>query len=189
MIVDIQNDFCPGGALPVLEGDRVVPVINKYIEKFERRRSLIIATRDWHPKNHISFKSYGGIWPEHCVQNTWGAEFHPNLRLPKNVIVISKADKPNKEAYSGFQGTNLDAILRKNSVKELFVGGLATDYCVKNTVFDGLANGYKVYLLVDVIKGVEVNRGDSERAIEDMILKGAININIKDLRSPKWTQI
>ena len=181
VVTDIQNDFFPGGALPVPEGDMIIPTINRYIEKFEREGSLIIASRDWHPKNHISFKSWGGIWPEHCVQNTRGAEFHPSLRLPKKVIIISKAYDPDKEAYSAFQDTELDAVLRKNVVKELFIGGLATDYCVKNTVLDGLAKGYKVYLLVDVIKGVEVNLGDSEKTIEDMISEGAISINIKDI--------
>ena len=180
IVVDVQNDFCPGGALPVPEGDKVVSVINKYIEKFELRGSLVIATRDWHPKNHISFRSQGGIWPEHCVQNTRGAEFHPSLRLPKKVIVISKTDKPDKEAYSGFQGTDLDTILRENTIRELFIGGLATDYCVKNTVLDGLTKGYKVYLLVDAIKGVEANLGDSEKAIKEMISRGVIKIYIKD---------
>ncbi|MGD0330768.1 MAG: bifunctional nicotinamidase/pyrazinamidase [Nitrososphaeria archaeon] len=177
IVTDIQNDFCPGGALPVSEGDKIIPTVNRYIERFEKANSLVIASRDWHPKNHISFKSRGGIWPEHCVQNTKGAEFHPNLRLPKKVQVISKADNPDKEAYSVFQGTGLDALLRKNAIKELFVAGLTTDYCVKNTVIDGLAMGYKVYLLVDAIKGVEVNPGDSQRAIEEMISKGAIKID------------
>ncbi|MCX8188281.1 MAG: bifunctional nicotinamidase/pyrazinamidase [Nitrososphaeria archaeon] len=173
IIVDVQNDFCPGGALAVPEGDKIVPVINKYIEKFVSKNAIVVATRDWHPKNHISFKEYGGLWPVHCVQNTWGAEFHPMLKLPKNVIVISKAFKPEIEAYSGFQGTELDKILRRNNVRRLFVAGLATDYCVKATVRDALKLGYEVYVLVDAVKGVNLKPKDSEEALNEMVNAGA----------------
>jgi nicotinamidase/pyrazinamidase len=169
IIVDVQNDFCPGGALAVPEGDQIVPIINKYIGKFVSKNALVVATRDWHPKNHVSFKEYGGLWPVHCVQNSWGAEFHPMLTLPKNAIIVSKAYEPNVEAYSGFQGTELDKMLKERRVKRLFVCGLATDYCVKATVLDGLKLGYEVYLLVDAIKGVNVRPGDSEEAINEMV--------------------
>jgi nicotinamidase/pyrazinamidase len=169
IIVDVQNDFCPGGALAVPEGDQIVPIINKYIGKFVSKNALVVATRDWHPKNHVSFKEYGGLWPVHCVQNSWGAEFHPMLTLPKNAIIVSKAYEPNVEAYSGFQGTGLDKMLKERRVKRLFVCGLATDYCVKATVLDGLKLGYEVYLLVDAIKGVNVRPGDSEEAINEMV--------------------
>jgi len=169
IIVDVQNDFCPGGALAVPEGDQIVPIINKYIGKFVSKNALVVATRDWHPKNHVSFKEYGGLWPAHCVQNSWGAEFHPMLNLPKNAIIVSKAYEPNVEAYSGFQGTELDKMLKERHVKRLFVCGLATDYCVKATVLDGLKLGYEVYLLVDAIKGVNVRPGDSEKAINEMV--------------------
>jgi len=181
IIVDVQNDFCPSGSLAVPEGDKVVPILNQYILKFSEKKLLIVATRDWHPKNHISFKEYGGVWPPHCIQNTWGAQFHPELKLPKDTIIISKADKPDLEAYSGFQGTNLKRILEERKVKRIFVGGLATDYCVKNTVLDGLKEGYEVYLLIDAIKGVEVNLGDSERAVKEMESKGAIKVWLKDI--------
>jgi len=181
IIVDVQNDFCPSGSLAVPEGDKVVPILNQYILKFSEKKLLIVATRDWHPKNHISFKEYGGVWPPHCIQNTWGAQFHPELKLPKDTIIISKADKPDLEAYSGFQGTNLKRILEERKVKRIFVGGLATDYCVKNTVLDGLKEGYEVYLLIDAIKGVEVNLGDSERAVKEMESKGAIKVWLKGI--------
>lgn len=173
IIVDVQNDFCPGGALAVPEGDQIVPIINKYIENFVSKNAIVVATRDWHPKNHVSFKEYGGLWPVHCVQNTWGAEFHPRLRLPKNVIIISKAFESEVEAYSGFQRTELDKILKENGVKRLFVAGLATDYCVKATVLDALKLGYEVYVLVDAVKGVNVRPNDSENAINEMIKAGA----------------
>ncbi|MEM3151578.1 MAG: isochorismatase family protein, partial [Candidatus Bathyarchaeia archaeon] len=136
IIVDVQNDFLPGGALPVPNGDKVIPILNKYIELFNKVGAAIFATRDWHPPNHISFKTQGGIWPPHCIQNSKGAEFASNLKLPKNVNIISKAVNPNMEAYSGFEGTDLALKLKELGVKKVFIGGLATDYCVKNTVLD-----------------------------------------------------
>lgn len=181
IVVDVQNDFIPGGALPVPDGDKVVEPLNRYIKLFTDSGRLVVATRDWHPPNHISFKQYGGMWPPHCIQNSWGAEFHPNLQLPKNTVVISKATEHDKEAYSGFEGTELHQILKDNNIKRVFIGGLATDYCVKNTVLDALKLGYETILLLDAIKGVDVNEGDSERAIHDMITNGAIGITIEDI--------
>ncbi|MGB9727668.1 MAG: bifunctional nicotinamidase/pyrazinamidase [Nitrososphaeria archaeon] len=169
VIVDVQNDFCPGGTLAVPDGDQIVPIINKYIEKFVSKNAIVVATRDWHPRNHVSFKEYGGLWPVHCVQNSWGAEFHHMLKLPRNAIIVSKAYEPNFEAYSGFQGTELDKILKERNVKRLFICGLATDYCVKATVLDALKLGYEVYLLVDAIKGVNIRPKDSEEAINEMV--------------------
>ncbi len=173
IIVDVQNDFCPGGALAVPEGDKIVPTINRYIEKFVSKNAIVVATRDWHPKNHVSFKEYGGVWPVHCVQGSWGASFHPMLKLPKSVIIISKAFEPEIEAYSGFQGTELDKILREKGVKRIFVAGLATDYCVKATVLDALKLGYEVYVLVDAIKGVNIRPKDSEDALNEMVKANA----------------
>lgn len=181
IIVDVQNDFTPGGALPVPEGDKVIEPLNKYIQLFNNSGQIIIATRDWHPPNHKSFKEYGGIWPPHCIQNSWGAEFHPNLHLPKKTIIINKAYEIDKEAYSGFEGTNLDLILREKGIKRVFIGGLATDYCVKNTVLDALKLGYETILLLDAVKGVDVNEGDSEKAINEMVTKGAIGITLEDI--------
>jgi nicotinamidase/pyrazinamidase len=182
IIVDLQNDFCPGGALAVPEGDKIVPVLNAYIERFSNSESLIVATRDWHPENHISFAEQGGIWPKHCVQNTKGAEFHPDLKLPSDSIIVSKATEPDKEAYSGFDGTNLDKLLKGKGVTRLFVGGLATDYCVRATVLDALRLGFCVFLLLDAIKGVNIQPEDSERAIVEMLEKGAIGIVFEEIK-------
>ncbi len=181
IIVDVQNDFLPGGALPVPNGDKVIEPLNKYIKVFMEKNLPIIATRDWHPENHISFNTRGGPWPPHCIRNTRGAMFPDKLKLPDDVIVISKAFREDEEAYSGFQGTNLSGILRNIGVKRLFVGGLATDYCVKATVLDAIKYGFIVFLLLDAIQGVDVNPGDSEKAILEMINNGAIGIEFTDL--------
>ncbi len=181
VIVDVQRDFLPGGALAVPRGDEVVPVLNGYIRLFRDKGLPIIATRDWHPPNHCSFKEQCGPWPPHCVQGTPGAQFAPGLELPRDVIIISKATRPQEEAYSGFEGTDMDEKLKALGVKRLFVGGLATDYCVLSTVKDALKLGYRVYLLLDAIRAVDVNPGDGERAIEEMKSLGAIPITLEDL--------
>ncbi|OYT45802.1 bifunctional nicotinamidase/pyrazinamidase [Candidatus Bathyarchaeota archaeon] len=181
IVVDVQRDFCPGGALPVPRGDEVIPVLNEYLERFRRAGAAIYATRDWHPPNHKSFREYGGEWPPHCIQGTEGAEFHPNLKLPSDTLIISKATEPDKEAYSGFEGTNLKESLESRGVKRVFVGGLATDYCVKSTVLDALKYGFEVFLLVDAVRGVDLQPGDSERAIEEMVRRGAKKITLSDL--------
>jgi len=183
VIVDTQKDFCPGGALPVPEGDTVIPVLNEYIKIFREAGTAIYATRDWHPSNHISFKEQGGTWPAHCIQNTKGAEFHPDLRLPKGTVIISKATDPDKEAYSGFDSTNLEKELRLKKVKRVFIGGLATDYCVKSTVLDAVKLGFETVLLEDAVRGVNVNPGDSEKATREMLAAGAKKTTLKDLTS------
>ena len=180
IIVDVQRDFCSGGALPVPEGERIIPVLNKYIEKFSKAGGLIVATRDWHPPNHISFKNYGGTWPPHCIQGTPGADFHPDLKLPKESKIVSKASQADKEAYSGFDGTDLERELRDAGIRRVFVGGLATDYCVKSTVLDALNLSFETVLLLDAIKGVDVNPGDSERAIKEMLESGAKKASLSD---------
>jgi len=180
IIVDVQRDFMPGGALPVPRGDEVVPTLNSYIELFDRLGRPVVATRDWHPPDHISFRPRGP-WPPHCVQNSPGAEFHPDLRLPADVIVVSKATEPDKEAYSGFEGTDLAEGLRALEVRRLFVGGVATDYCVKATVLDGLRLGFEVFVLEDAIRGVDVNPGDSEKAIREMLSAGAVLIRLEEI--------
>jgi len=181
IIVDVQVDFCPGGALPVPEGDKVVPILNEYIKRFKAAGAKIYATRDWHPPNHSSFKEYGGIWPVHCVRGTSGASFHPDLNLPADVVIISKATEPDKEAYSGFEGTDLREKLKRKGVRRVFVGGLATDYCVKSTVLDALKYGFETFLLCDAIRGVDVNPGDSDRAIREMVERGARKITLSDI--------
>jgi argininosuccinate lyase len=173
IVVDVQRDFCPGGSLAVNEGDKVVPVLNEYARMFHGVGASVYATRDWHSPNHISFKARGGPWPPHCVQGTEGAAFPPDLKLPSRTEVISKAMNPDREAYSGFDGTDLAQRLKEKKVKRVFVGGLATDYCVKNTVLDALKEGFETVLLTDAIRGVEVEPGDSERAVAEMVEKGA----------------
>ncbi|HZQ99441.1 MAG TPA: bifunctional nicotinamidase/pyrazinamidase [Chloroflexota bacterium] len=178
VLVDVQNDFCPGGALPVPEGDKVVPALNREIERFERARRPVIASRDWHPEQTTHFQSGGGPWPPHCVANQPGAAFHPDLRLPATATVVSKGTGPTEDAYSAFQardasGRPLDQILRDTGTRRLVVGGLATDYCVRATVLDALRAGYQVEVLRDGVRGVDVRPGDSERAIEEMTAAGA----------------
>ncbi|MEX0959367.1 MAG: nicotinamidase [Burkholderiales bacterium] len=174
IVVDVQNDFLPGGALGVPDGDAVVPVLNRYIEHFEEQGLPVIATRDWHPENHVSFKARGGPWPPHCIAQTRGAQFGPGLKLPADARVVSKATTADEEAYSGFQGTQLAQDLREQNVKRVFVGGLATDYCVLNTVKDARKHGFDVVLLRDAIRPVEVKPGDGERAVTEMTDLGAV---------------
>lgn len=178
LIVDVQNDFCPGGALPVSGGDQIVPVLNGYIDRFKKANLPIFASRDWHPEKTSHFNTYGGVWPPHCIRGTRGAEFHPDLRLSEDVVIISKGMDPEEDSYSGFQGTEsrgvgLAELLHQRGVKRLFVGGLATDYCVKFTVLDALRQGFKVVLIDDAIRGVDLKPGDSERAVEEMTQAGA----------------
>ena len=178
VIVDVQNDFCPGGALPVSEGDMVVPVLNRYISIFEAAGFPVYATRDLHPAKTIHFKPYGGFWPSHCVEGTNGADFHPGLKLPEGTVVITKGRSEVEDSYSGFQGRDPAGFifaesLRAGGVQRLYVGGLATDYCVRATVLDGLKAGFKVTLLIDAVKGVDVKEGDSDRAVQEMRRNGA----------------
>jgi len=180
VVVDVQKDFCPGGALPVPKGDQVVQVLNKYVARFRKAGAPVIFTRDWHPPDHSSFKEQGGPWPPHCVQNSEGAKFHPALNIPPDAEVVSKADKKD-EAYSFFQGTDLATTLRQRGIKRLLVGGLATDYCVRETVLDGLKYGFEVFHLDDASKGVNVNPNDSEQALHDMVAAGAKRITLQDL--------
>ena len=182
VIVDVQNDFCPGGALPVSEGDKVVPMLNKYVQKFRDAGAAIIFTRDWHPPDHSSFKSQGGPWPPHCVQNSDGAKFRRDLVVPSEAEIVSKGDKKD-EAYSFFQGTDLARELHQRGIERIFVGGLATDYCVKETVLDGLKNGFLVYHLDDASRGVNVCPDDSELALNEMVAQGARRITFSDVVS------
>jgi nicotinamidase/pyrazinamidase len=172
IVVDVQNDFCPGGTLAVPHGDEVVTPLNKLIDEFLERGDPVYKTRDWHPPTTKHFTAYGGTWPVHCVQNTMGAEFHPALRNDSRIKVISKG-MGNTDGYSAFEGTDLNSQLNKAGVEEVVVGGLATDYCVKNTVFDALKQGYKVKAVEDAMRPVELRPGDGERAIEEMRAAGA----------------
>ena len=178
LIVDVQNDFCPGGALPVPNGDEVVPVLNGWVEHFAQAGHAVFATRDWHPKVTRHFVSGGGKWPPHCVQNTRGAFFHPDLKFPPGTIIVSKGMGPDEDAYSGFDGetpllNTLDEELHRYGVKRLFVGGLATDYCVKATVLVALKLGFEVVVINEAVRAVNVQPNDGERAFAAMLAAGA----------------
>ena len=174
VIVDVQNDFLPGGTLAVGDGDAVIPLINQYIESFSTTELPIFATSDWHPASHCSFKDNGGIWPSHCVADSPGARFAAELALTDDCKIVRKGTDADKEAYSGFQGTDLTDQLHALDIKRIFVGGLATDYCVLSTVNDALAAGFDVILLTSAIRAVDVDPGDGDRAIETMLAGGAI---------------
>ena len=176
LIVDVQNDFCPGGALAVPDGDRVVNALNRYINDAVAHGATVHASRDWHPAVTAHFKPYGGPWPAHCVQDTDGAGFRPTLRLPSTAIVITKGESPDSPGYSAFEGRTPDgnpflADLRERGIRHLYVGGLATDYCVKHSVLDALSAGLSVTVLEDAIAGVE--RENAGRAIVEMRERGA----------------
>ena len=173
LVVDVQLDFCPGGTLAVKDGDKVVPTINRVIAGFEQAKLPVFFTRDWHPADHISFKKQGGPWPPHCVQGTKGAGFHPSLRVPTSAVVLSKGDDPTKEAYSGFQGTDLEARLRGLGVREVYIAGLTTDYCVKETATDAVKAGFAVTVIEDCTRAVDAEPGDGVRAISQMRNAGA----------------
>ena len=186
LIVDVQNCFLPGGELGVAGGDEVAPVMNRYVKLFKRSGLPVYASRDWHPEVTKHFKEYGGLWPPHCVQGTPGAQFAPDLELPDNVEIISEGMDPTTEGYSTFEGVNEDHVsfeqsLRERGVVHLFVGGIATDYCVKATVLDALQKGFRATLLLDAVRAVEVEPGDSDRAIQRMIRAGARVANLKDV--------
>jgi nicotinamidase/pyrazinamidase len=179
LLVDVQQDFCPGGALAVPAGDRVIAPLNRHIEEALERGTPIYASRDWHPPVTNHFKIYGGEWPVHCVRDTAGARFHPDLRLPVSTIVITKGDAPDTAGYSALQGHTPDgktllADLRDRGIDALHVGGLATDYCVKSSVLDAVSKGLTVTLLEDAIAGVDRHPGDSAAAIAEMRAAGAI---------------
>lgn len=181
LIVDVQNDFLPGGSLAVPHGDEVVPVLNNYLHIFTGHGLPVYATRDWHPEQHCSFRAQGGIWPPHCVVETHGAGFSAALQLPPLTVIISKADTAEQDAYSGFQGTDLDQQLREANIRRLLIGGLATDYCVLNTVRDALQLGYRVLLLADAIRAVDVQAGDGLLAEEEMVKLGAQRIFLEEI--------
>jgi len=178
VIVDVQNDFCPGGSLAVPEGDRVVPVLNRYAARFAALNAPVFASRDWHPARTKHFKAYGGIWPPHCVQGTLGAEFHKDLQLPPSAEIVSKGMDPDEDAYSCFQaktpdGTDFATVLRHRGIRRLFVGGLATDYCVKATALDALGAGFEVVILEDGVRAVDLAPSDGAKALEEMGAAGA----------------
>jgi len=178
IVVDVQYDFCPGGTLPVPFGDQVIPVLNEYLSVANSVGIPIFVSRDWHPHGTVHFADHGGVWPEHCLQGTPGAEFHKDLRLPTSARTVTKGDNARDDGYSAFQGhlddgdTLADA-LRSAYVTRVFVGGLATDYCVKQTVLSARQAHFDAVYLRDACRPVEVKRGDGARAEEEMLAAGA----------------
>jgi nicotinamidase/pyrazinamidase len=181
VVVDVQRDFLRGGSLAVPDGDAVVPVLNQYLRQFEAAGLPTIATRDWHPVDHCSFVAEGGTWPAHCVQDSPGAEFAEALRLPDDTVLISKGTKSDAEAYSGFDSTDLARRLNDAMVTRVFIGGLATDYCVLATVRDAISAGFEVFLLRDAVRAVNVEAGDGHKAVDEMCVLGASLIELHAL--------
>lgn len=183
LVVDVQNDFCPGGALAVKDGDKILPVINELIPGFE----IVVYSRDWHPQNHISFADPPQFtdksWPVHCVANTRGADFHPDLLFTLNALIIEKGTKADEEAYSAFQGAPLAQSLHKLGVDTVFATGLATDYCVKETVFDALKEGFKAYLVQDACRGVDNPSGMAAKALDEMRQAGVKIISASEVEN------
>lgn len=173
VVVDVQRDFCPGGALPVSQGDSVLAVCNLVAHRHREAGRLVVFSRDWHPADHMSFKSQGGLWPAHCVQNTKGAEFHPDLDVEPGDLIVSKAIDRERDAYSVFQGTDLAVLLKTRGIERLVVAGLATEFCVKATVLDAIEMGFEVVVLSDGIAAIEAEFGDAQRALDEMIAAGA----------------
>ncbi|HEY7377260.1 MAG TPA: nicotinamidase [Steroidobacteraceae bacterium] len=185
LVVDLQVDFLPGGALAVPDGDAVVAPLNRCIDAFARSARPVLYSRDWHPERHCSFRSQGGPWPAHCIAGTRGARFAPALHVIGSARVISKATSEQRDAYSAFQETGLASELRALGVGRLFIGGLATDYCVRATALDARAEGFEVVVLTDAVRAVDVRAGDGERALEEMRAAGARLIDSSALREPE----
>jgi len=170
IVVDVQTDFCPGGALPIEGGDEVVPVLNRWIDAAVNAHVPVVASRDWHPAEHVSFKP-SGEWPIHCVQGTSGARFHPALRLPDSANVVTKGNRSDRDQYSAFDGTGLAAELRNQDVQRVWIGGLAQDVCVRATVLDARHEGFDTIVIADATRPVTAAGG--ERANEEMRRAGA----------------
>jgi nicotinamidase/pyrazinamidase len=181
LIIDMQNDFLPGGALGVDSGHEAVAPINHLIELFREQGLPIVASRDWHPTDHCSFAEQGGPWPPHCVAGTPGAEFTAELALPDDAIVVSKADTAPVDAYSAFAGTGLAAQLRERGVERVTVCGLATDYCVLNTVTDALEEGFDAIIVPEAMRAVDVKPGDGTRAMDRMVARGAVPVRLGEV--------
>jgi nicotinamidase/pyrazinamidase len=180
LVVDMQSDFV-SGALAVPDAAAVIAPLNRYIREFVQRDLRVVATRDWHPPHHMSFREEGGPWPPHCVAGTEGAAFTGRLKLPPNAWIVSKATHPSREASSAFEGTDLAARLTRLRARRLFVGGLATDCCVLRTVLGALGHGFETWVLADAIRPVEVNPGDGDRAEDEMQRAGAHFVCFEDL--------
>jgi len=186
LIVDVQNDFCPGGALPVPDGDRVIEPVNRAIERFAAAGLPILASRDWHLPSTRHFREYGGTWPVHCVQDTDGAAFHPGLRLPEGTVLISKGINPDLDGYSAFEGVSEDgatltAILENLGIQQLYLAGLATDYCILFTAREALQSGLAVTVLTDAVAGVDLTPRASDLALQELHSSGASLATVAEL--------
>jgi nicotinamidase/pyrazinamidase len=178
LVIDMQYDFLPGGSLGVPDGDQVLAPINRLLALYDRQHLPIFASRDWHTVDHCSFAARGGPWPPHCVADTRGAAFSDQLALPAQAVVISKAATADEDAYSAFNGTGLAQQLRQQGVKRVAVCGLATDYCVLNSVLDALGEGFDTLVVTEAMRAVDVNPGDGERAVGQMVARGAITVEL-----------
>lgn len=190
IVVDVQRDFCPGGALPARGCDRILPAINAHVAEAHALRFPIYASRDWHPAETTHFKPYGGEWPPHCVQNSPGAEFHSRLVLPPDTIVVSKGEDPNRPGYSAFDGRTsggepLLNDLRSRGVDRLYVTGLTTEYCVKQTALDARHAGLHVVVLTDAVAGIDAQPGDADRALEELARAGVEFATSLDAARPR----
>lgn len=174
IVVDVQRDFCPGGSLAVPEADAVIPVLNRWISKAAHAGAAIAASRDWHPPDHISFTQRGGAWPPHCIQESQGAAFHPDLKLPDETWIITKGDSPEFDQYSALDRTGLGHLLKDHGIRRVWVGGLAMDVCVKATVCDACREGFETHLIRNATRAVNVAPGDDQRALDEMIACGTI---------------
>jgi nicotinamidase/pyrazinamidase len=181
LVVDVQNDFLPGGALAVPAGDGVIAPLNRCAAAFDRDGLPIFATRDWHPADHCSFRARGGPWPTHCVVGTIGAELPASLVLPRNAKLVPKGTRPDTEAYSGFQGTDLAKRMKAVTCTRVFIGGLATDYCVRATALDARSLGLDVFVIEDAVRAVNLHPGDGERALREMSSSGVHFCSAEDL--------
>lgn len=181
VVIDFQVDFLPGGSLPVPHADRLAPVLNRYVSLFESRGLPIVFTRDWHPDGHCSFVRQGGPWPKHCVGDTPGARFAAGLAIPRNVLIASKGMRRESDAYSAFDDEGFERLLRQAGVGCLFIGGVATEYCVQATALDALARDFEVVLLVDAIGAIDAEPGDGIEALRRMQAAGAGTANFGSL--------
>lgn len=174
LALNVQNDLCPGGALPAPRGDEVVGVLNEWIAEAQHAGVAIVVSRIWHPADHSSFRRRGGTWPPHCIGGGWGAQFHPGLRFPQHALVISKATTRDWVSHSDFVGTELTQHLHQAGVRRLWIGGLATEYGVLATALDGVKEGFEVHLIEEAIRALELRPGDGERALEQMHQAGVL---------------
>ena len=181
IVVDMQNDFLPGGRLAIAGSDDIIPQLNRYLAYFATHQLPVFATRDWHPPDHCSFQPQGGQWPPHCIAGSDGAAFHPALELPAATRIISKATARESDAYSGFSGTQLDELLRSLHIRRVFIGGVATEYCVFHTVKDALQLQYATFVLEDAVRAIDRQPGDGQRALQKMMQLGAQSIRYQEL--------